>query len=49
MADEIDKLRRQIDAVDDELAALLQRRAALAQQIGQAKGGAPASRRRSAL
>jgi chorismate mutase/prephenate dehydratase len=44
MADEIDKLRREIDGVDDELAALLQRRAALAQRIGQAKGGAPAYR-----
>ncbi|MGH8670215.1 MAG: prephenate dehydratase [Burkholderiales bacterium] len=44
MADEIDKLRREIDGVDDELAALLQRRAALAKQIGQAKGGAPAYR-----
>jgi chorismate mutase len=34
MADEIEKLRREIDAVDDELAALIQRRAALAQKIG---------------
>jgi chorismate mutase/prephenate dehydratase len=43
MAD-IEKLRREIDAIDDELAALLQRRAGLAQEIGRAKGGAPAYR-----
>ncbi len=43
MAD-IEKLRREIDAIDDELAALLQRRAALARRIGEAKGGAPAYR-----
>jgi len=41
---DIDKLRRQIDAIDDELAALLQRRAGLAQDIGKLKGGAPAYR-----
>ena len=44
MAEDIDKLRREIDAVDDELAALLQRRAALARDIGARKGGAPAYR-----
>ena len=44
MADEIDKLRREIDAVDDELAALIQRRAGLAQKIGALKSGAPAYR-----
>lgn len=44
MADEIDKLRREIDAVDDELAALIQRRAGLAQKIGALKKGAPAYR-----
>jgi chorismate mutase/prephenate dehydratase len=44
MADEIEKLRREIDAVDDELAALIQRRAALAQKIGAFKHGAPAYR-----
>jgi len=44
MAEEIDKLRREIDAVDDELAALLQRRAGLAQKIGGLKRGAPAYR-----
>jgi chorismate mutase/prephenate dehydratase len=44
MADDIDKLRQEIDRVDDELARLLQRRAALARDIGARKGGAPAYR-----
>ena len=44
MADEIEKLRKEIDALDDELAALLQRRAGLAQKIGSLKQGAPAYR-----
>jgi chorismate mutase/prephenate dehydratase len=44
MADEIEKLRREIDALDDELAARLQRRAELAQKIGSLKQGAPAYR-----
>ena len=44
MADEIDKLRREIDGLDDELAALIQRRAGLAQKIGALKQGAPAYR-----
>src|SRR5688572_4347642 len=44
MSDDIDRLRREIDRVDDELVALLQRRAALAQDIGRLKGGAPAYR-----
>jgi len=44
MADDIEKLREQIDALDDELLALLQRRAAAAQKIGALKGGAPAYR-----
>jgi chorismate mutase/prephenate dehydratase len=44
MADEIEKRRREIDALDDELAALVQRRAGLAQKIGALKGGAPAYR-----
>jgi chorismate mutase / prephenate dehydratase len=44
MADEIQKLRGEIDRVDDELAALLERRAALAQKIGGLKHGAPAYR-----
>ena len=44
MSDDIGKLREEIDRVDDELAALLERRAGLAQRIGKAKGGAPAYR-----
>jgi chorismate mutase/prephenate dehydratase len=44
MSEDIDKLRREIDTLDDELAALLQRRAALARDIGARKGGAPAYR-----
>jgi chorismate mutase/prephenate dehydratase len=44
MAEEIEKLRREIDALDDELAGLLQRRAALAQRIGSLKQGTPAYR-----
>jgi chorismate mutase/prephenate dehydratase len=44
MADDIDKLRREIDALDDELAGLLQRRASLAKDIGARKGGQPAYR-----
>jgi len=41
---DIEKIRREIDALDDELAALVQRRAGLAQKIGELKGGAPAYR-----
>ena len=41
---DIEKLRGEIDQLDDELAALLQRRAALAQKIGSLKQGAPAYR-----
>src|ERR1700741_4641988 len=44
MADEIQKLRSEIDRLDDELAALVQRRAGLAQKIGAVKQGAPAYR-----
>jgi chorismate mutase/prephenate dehydratase len=44
MTDELDKLRREIDALDDELAERLQRRAALAQKIGGLKQGAPVYR-----
>jgi chorismate mutase/prephenate dehydratase len=44
MPDDLDKLRREIDALDDELAALIQRRAGLAQKIGALKSGAPAYR-----
>ena len=41
---DIDKLRREIDALDDEVASLIQRRAGLAQKIGELKGNAPAYR-----
>jgi chorismate mutase/prephenate dehydratase len=44
MPDDIDNLRREIDELDDELLKLVQQRAALAQKIGQLKGGAPAYR-----
>jgi chorismate mutase / prephenate dehydratase len=44
MPDDIERLRREIDALDDELAALIQRRAGLAQKIGALKSGAPAYR-----
>jgi chorismate mutase / prephenate dehydratase len=44
MSDDIDKLRGEIDRLDDELLGLLQRRAQLAQRIGTLKGGAPAYR-----
>ena len=44
MSDDIDKLRREIDRLDGELLALLQRRAQLARRIGALKGGAPAYR-----
>jgi chorismate mutase/prephenate dehydratase len=43
MAD-LEKLRREIDRIDEELAALLQRRAGLAHEIGKLKGSAPAYR-----
>jgi chorismate mutase/prephenate dehydratase len=44
MADDIDKLRREIDVVDDELLKLINQRAALAGRIGTLKQGAPAYR-----
>ncbi len=44
MSEDIPKLRKEIDALDDELVAALQRRAALAQKIGLLKQGAPAYR-----
>jgi len=44
MAEDIDKLRREIDAVDDELLKLINQRAALAGRIGSLKQGAPAYR-----
>jgi len=42
--DEIGKLRGEIDAVDDQLLALFNRRAELARQIGDLKGGDPVYR-----
>ena len=44
MADDLEKLRAEIDRRDDELYALIQSRAALAQKIGELKHGAPAYR-----
>jgi chorismate mutase/prephenate dehydratase len=44
MADEIGRLRREIDALDDELLALVNRRAGLASKIGGLKSGVPAYR-----
>src|SRR5947208_5368035 len=44
MADEIERLRREIDALDDELLKLINRRAAAASRIGALKAGAPAYR-----
>src|SRR6267142_385140 len=44
MADDIDKLRREIDGVDDQLLKLLNQRAALASRVGALKQGAPAYR-----
>src|SRR5690606_17613614 len=45
MADDgIDRLRREIDAIDDEVASLVDRRAGLAREIGALKGGAPVYR-----
>ena len=41
---DLEKLRREIDRLDDELLRLLNRRAALAQQAGHLKNGAPAYR-----
>ena len=44
MSDDIDKLRREVDRLDGELLALLQRRAQLARRIGALKGAAAAYR-----
>ena len=44
MSDDLDRLRKDVDALDAELLALLQKRARLAQRIGALKGGAPAYR-----
>lgn len=44
MSDEIAKVRKEIDALDSELLALVNRRAALARRVGELKQGAPAYR-----
>ena len=44
MPDDIERLRREIDALDDELLKLLNRRATAASRIGALKAGAPAYR-----
>ena len=44
MGEDLDKPRAEIDALDAELLALLQRRARLAQRIGALKGGGPVYR-----
>ena len=44
MSEEIAKLRKEIDALDSELLALVNRRAGLARRVGQLKQGAPAYR-----
>jgi chorismate mutase / prephenate dehydratase len=44
MADDLEKIRREIDRIDDELAELIERRAAQAKRIGELKAGAPAYR-----
>jgi chorismate mutase / prephenate dehydratase len=44
MSDDLDKLRREIDRIDDEIAALLDRRAAQAKRVGEVKAGAPVYR-----
>jgi len=44
MADDIEKLRREIDRIDDALAALIEERAAAARKIGALKAGGPAYR-----
>jgi chorismate mutase/prephenate dehydratase len=44
MADELDKLRKEIDRIDDELLAALERRAAVVRKVGVVKGAAPAYR-----
>src|SRR5258705_2995836 len=44
MADELEKIRNEIDRLDDELAALIERRAAQAKRIGELKAGVAAYR-----
>ena len=44
MADDIEKIRKEIDRLDDELAALIEKRAAQAKKVGELKAGAAAYR-----
>lgn len=44
MAEELEKLRREIDRIDETLAELIDQRAGQAKRIGELKGGAPAYR-----
>ena len=44
MSSELDKLRREIDRIDDELLGALERRAGVVQKVGALKGKAPAYR-----
>jgi chorismate mutase/prephenate dehydratase len=44
MPDELERIRREIDRLDDELAALIERRAVQAKRIGELKAGAAAYR-----
>ena len=44
MADDLDKLRREIDGIDDELLKLISRRAGIATRIGALKKGGPVYR-----
>jgi chorismate mutase/prephenate dehydratase len=44
MAEDLDKLRQEIDRIDDELLAALERRAGVVRKVGELKGKAPAYR-----
>ena len=44
MSEDLEKIRKEIDRLDDELAALIERRAAQAKRIGELKAGAGAYR-----
>jgi len=44
MAEDLDKLRKEIDRIDDELLAALERRAGVVRRVGELKGKAPAYR-----
>ncbi|HEV7477087.1 MAG TPA: prephenate dehydratase [Burkholderiales bacterium] len=44
MSSELDKLRKEIDRIDDELLGALERRAGVVRKVGELKGAAPAYR-----